>query len=293
MSTNPVLDPLAILRTLGQTGPAQAVPVSSGADTAIWRIEQADHPFALRVFRPEQTAMARREVAAMALARASGLPIPAVHAEGIWRDRPALLLTWMPGDPLLTAHPWRAWALGVALGRTQAAIHAIPVPPGCLGEASSWIDWGNPDDALRRLLLESASGQHALLHLDLHPMNVLVQGRQVSAVLDWANARIGDPRADLARTASILRFAPLPAGTPAPVGRAARRLLDAGWRRGYREVAGPIRGMAPFYAWAATAMVHDLSPRLGRHDMPWLTTDFLEQVRTWGAAWRFQAGLTE
>ena len=282
------VDPLLVLHALGQSGPAKAFPVGGGADTAIWRIEQADRRGALRVFRPVQAAAARREVAAMALAAAGGLPVPAVHAEGVWRDHPALLLSWMPGEPLrqaLMAHRWRAWTLGVALGRTQAAIHMVPA--GRLGQPSSWIDWGAPDDALRRLLLDAAE-RDALLHLDLHPMNVLVQGREVTAVLDWANARPGDPRADLARTASILRFAPLPAGSAAPLAR----VLEAGWRRGYREAAGPTRGMAPFYAWAATAMVNDLSPRLGRPDLPWLTPAFLEQVRAWGAIWRARADLT-
>jgi aminoglycoside phosphotransferase (APT) family kinase protein len=292
----PMPDPLAILQALGRPDPAQAFPITGGADTAIWRIEQAGQCFALRVFRPEQTAMARREVSVMEMAIASGLPVPAIHASGIWQDRPALLLTWMPGTPLmheLTARPWQSWSLGVALGRAQAAIHAIPVPPGDLSQPRSWVDWAQPDNALRHLLLERASGRHVFLHLDLHPMNVLVQGRRVTAVLDWPNARPGDPRADLARTASILRFAPFPEGTPAPVARVVRRILQAGWRHGYRDFAGPIRGMAPFYAWAAAVMVNDLSPRLGRRDLPWLTPAFLDQVRKWGVAWRVRAGLLE
>lgn len=290
MEAAPV-DPLLVLHALGLAGPAQAFPVSGGADTAMWRIERGDARFALRVFRPEQVAVARREVAAMRLAGNAGIPVPELHAEGAWRDRPALLLDWMPGEPLmpaLIAHPWRAWPLGIALGRAQAAIHAIAVPPGRLGQSSTWVDWGAPDDALRRLLLLHAADGDALLHLDLHPMNVLVQGREVTAVLDWANARPGDPRADLARTASILRFAPLPAGTLAP---SVRRLLAVGWRRGYREAAGPIRGMAPFYAWAAAAMVNDLSPRLGRRDLPWLRPAYLDRVEAWGATWRCRAGL--
>jgi aminoglycoside phosphotransferase (APT) family kinase protein len=175
----------------------------------------------------------------------------------------------------------------------QAAIHAISVPPGSLDRSSSWIAWGNPDDALRRLLLDRWAGRLALLHLDLHPMNVLVEGDQITAVLDWANARPGDPRADLARTASILRFAPLPAGVPTLLSVAIRRALEAGWRRGYREAAGPLRGMAPFYAWAATAMVNDLSPRVGRRDLPWLTPALLERVQAWGATWRIRAGLMD
>lgn len=295
MAGDPELDPLAILRVLGHPGPAQVFPVSGGADTAMWRIEQDGQIFALRVFRPEQAAMARREVSAMEMARAGSLPVPVVHIAGVWQDRPALLLTWMPGRPLaheLTARSWRSWSLGVALGRTQAAMHAIPVPSGHLGQPPSWVDWAEPDDALRYLLLKRAGEQNALLHLDLHPLNVLVQGSRLTAVLDWANARPGDPRADLARTISLLRFAPLPEGTPTPIARAVRRVLEAGWRRGYREAAGPIHGMAPFHAWAAAAMVKDLSPRLGRHDLPWLTPAFLDQVQDWGAAWRSRAGLT-
>ena len=292
----PSIDPLAILQTLGRPGPARAFSVSGGADTAIWRIEQGTQCFALRVFRPEQTATARREVAAMDRARAGGLPVPAVHAAGIWRERPAVLLTWMPGTPLrdeLIARPWRAWSLGIALGRTQAAIHAVPGPVGRPGESRSWIDWAEPDDALRQMLCERDRGGGAVLHLDLHPLNVLVLGDRVTAVLDWANARSGDPRADLARTASILRFAPLPAGRPAPLARTVRSVLETGWRRGYREKSGSIRGMAPFYAWAAAVMVNDLSPRLGRHDLPWLTPAFLDRVRVWGTFWRVRAGLTE
>jgi aminoglycoside phosphotransferase (APT) family kinase protein len=289
------LDPLAILRALDRSGPAQIVPVSGGADTAMWRIEQDDRVFALRVFRPEQTAMAHREVAAMDLARAGGIPVPAVHAEGSWKGCPALLLTWMPGTPLLhelVARPSRAWALGVALGRTQAAIHAISVPPGHFAGSRSWIDWGDPDDALRQLLRDRAGDHLALLHLDLHPMNVLVEGREITAVLDWANVRSGDPRADLARTASIIEFAPLLEVTPAPAAGIVRRLLRSGWRHGYREAAGPIRGMAPFYSWAALVMVKDLSPRLGRQNMPWITYALLSRVRAWGAIWRSRAGLT-
>lgn len=188
------------------------------------------------------------------------------------------------GGPGRWASPWAA---------RRPPSRPFRSPPGGLGPCSSWIDWGVPDDALRRLLLACDTGRDALLHLDLHPLNVLVQDRRVTAVLDWANARPGDPRADLARTASILRFAPLPAGTPAPLARTVRRILEAGWRRGYREAAGPIRGMAPYYAWAASAMVKDLSPRLGRRDLPWLTSAFLGRVQEWGAMWRARADLPD
>jgi hypothetical protein len=182
----------------------------------------------------------------------------------------------------------------VQFGRVQAAIHAVSPPAALLAHPTPWIAWANPDDALRDCLRAATCGPDvlALLHLDFHPMNVLVANGRVSAVLDWANTRVGDPRADLARTASILRFAPLDPGVPRPLRSMVlrRRTFIAGWRRGYREVAGPIGGMAPFYAWAGAVMIRDLTPRLGRPDLPWLDLQFLERVRQWADNWRERAG---
>jgi hypothetical protein len=208
----------------------------------------------------------------------------------------------MPGRPLrdeLRAHPypWRVWALGVEFGRAQAAVHArsIAPPEELLAHPTPWIDWAEPDDPLRECLLLALAASRrpdvlALLHLDFHPLNALVADGRISAVLDWANARIGDPRADLARTASILRFAPLDSGLPSPLESIIRRLFIAGWRRGYRDVAGAVGGMAPFYAWAGAVMIRDLTPRLGRPDLPWLEHDYLERVRQWTDGWRARAG---
>ena len=282
-------DPTSILEALGLSALTRSTRVHGGADTLIWRIEYGNQRYALRVFRAEQVAMTRREVIAMKAAGSIGLPVPEVHAEGLWGDRPALLLNWMPGRPLTHAFalsPWRAWTHGLVLGRVQAAIHGVPAPAN-LFHPVPWVEWSKPDKMLRDRLLALSTGSGALLHLDLHPMNVLAERGHITAVLDWANARCGDPRADLARTASILRFGPLD-GIPSPVSGLLRRALTAGWRRGYREIAGPVSGMAPFYVWAG--MVRDLTPRLGRSDLPWLTT-CLQRVQDWTAGWRTRADL--
>ena len=288
MDANPP-DPFAVLAALGVSDARSAEPVLGGADALIWRVERGAEAYALRVFRPDQAEASEREVAAMAAAAAGGVAAPRVHAAGAWDARPALLLSWCPGRPLLhelRAHPWDAWRLGVRFGRTQAAIHTVPVPPGLRGHPVPWAAWAGPDEALATRLLAVPPRAEALLHLDYHPMNVLVERGRVTAVLDWANARPGDPRADLARTASILRFGPLGAGLPDTGARAARPALIAGWRHGYRRVTGPIGGMAPFFAWAGAVMERDLSPRLGRPDLPWLTPELLARVRAWTTEWR-------
>jgi aminoglycoside phosphotransferase (APT) family kinase protein len=287
-------NPAAVLAALGLVGPSRITPVTGGADATIWRVGYGDADYALRLLRADQAAMARREAVAMTAVAAAGIPVPRVLAEGSWDNRPALLLSWMPGRLLrdeLGRRPWRPWALGVEFGRVQAAIHAAPVPAALCRHPVSWIEWADPDAALRDRLRRSSDGE-VLLHLDYHPANVLVEGSRVSAVLDWANARAGDRRADLARTAAILRFAPL-AGRPLSVAVIARRAFVAGWRHGYRGLAGRVTGMAPFYAWAAAVMRYDLAPRVGRTDLPWLTPALLAEIRRWGDGWRGVAGLRD
>jgi aminoglycoside phosphotransferase (APT) family kinase protein len=288
------LDPFAILGALGLSTVTRATPVRGGADATLWRIDAQDKSYALRVLRPEQASQSHRELVAMTAAREGGVPVPAIHAAGTWHGHHAMVLAWCAGQTMfeeVARNPAQAHALGVDFGRTLAAIHALPAPEAFAGPAAGWIDWANPDDALRSRLLATARKHEVLLHLDYHPLNVLVDAGQVSAVLDWANARPGDPRADLARTASILHFAPVEGALPAATWAAARRALNTGWRSGYRAVAGQMRQMAPFYAWAGAVMTRDLAPRLGRPDLPWLTPAYLGRVGEWTAGWRARAGL--
>src|SRR5688572_11272468 len=123
------LDPDAILAELGIHDAQSFTPVRGGWDTAIWRVERPDGPAALRLFRAEQAASFAREVAAMTAARAHGLPVPEVLAQGVWQERPVVLLSWCAGKTLagaLRAQPWRARSLGRAFGEMQARIHAVP-----------------------------------------------------------------------------------------------------------------------------------------------------------------------
>jgi aminoglycoside phosphotransferase (APT) family kinase protein len=275
-------------------GVTAIAPVSGGWDTALWRVERGGTPYALRVFRPEQARSARREVAVMR-AGVPGVPIPAIHAEGTWRERPALLIDWCEGRNLLDAlraDPRRFWALARVFGAMQARLHAAPAPVALVVPGRSWIDWeGGADPALAARLRAASTGPDSILHFDYHPLNVMVAGGRVTGVIDWANVDIGDRRADLARTLTILRLAPAEPGTPAALMRLFTRALEIGWRRGYRAVAGPIGGMAPFYAWAGTLMANDLARKIGRPGI-WLQPHHLEPMHRWSAYWRDRAGIS-
>ncbi len=285
------LDPHTILASLGITGAGTAQPITGGADTAMWRVMWHDQVYALRVFRPEQAAVCAREVRVMGAAAQAGIPVPEVIRKGMWRDRPALLLSWIAGRTLLDhlqTQPWLIWTLGKAFGRVQAAVHAIPAPPDM--DPTRWIEWAGDEPELKARLYDLPSRRTALLHLDFHPLNVMAQGIQISGVLDWANTQAGDPRADFARTRTILRLMPYgPNGNSLQM-TLFRRLLERAWRAGYAQAGGQADDMALFYAWAGAVMIRDLAPRISQAGF-WLEDHHLDPVRRWRDEWKQRAGI--
>jgi len=282
-----VPNPLAVLHALGVAGVTAAEPALGGFDTAVWRVTAGGRGYALRLFHPWQEDRCRRETTIMSAAADRGAPVPRIHAEGRWEGRPALLMDWCPGRPLLAElidRPERAHHLGSLFGAMQARIHAVPAPRG-LG-AEPWIDAAGPGGGdLRRRLGELHPRTDALLHLDYHFLNVLTDGARITGVIDWANARPGDPRADLARTMTILRLdVPSHLDLVPPRVAAVLPLFDLGWRSGYARAAGPgaVVDMPAFYAWAGAAMARDLAGRRSEA--------FFARVRAWTVRWSARAG---
>ncbi len=284
------LDARQILRDLGVPAPVSVARVTGGRDTAVFRVNLGDGDRALRVYGAGQMDGLWREVEVMEAARQAGLPVPRVHAVGIDDERPALLMEWCRGRPVtheLKARPWSARHQGVLFGRTHAAIHGVRAPAVLHELGRSWIAWAR-DDELGARLSERTHREDALLHLDYHPLNVMTDGGAITGVLDWTNARAGDPRADYARTLSILRLDAEVEGRLAPIARVVIRRFELGWRQGYHEAAGEPSDLAPYLAWAGTVMQHDRAPRPG---VPGgLTPERLNHIRTWTAEWKRRAG---
>ncbi len=291
MPNQSTLDPHAILASFDITDASRIEPLTGGSDTAIWRVEWHDVPYALRVFRPAQMNNFQAEVLAMEAAAKNDIPVPKIIRKGIWEGRPVLLLSWVSGKTLgaqLLAHPLLIRQLGSAFGRMQAAIHRIPAPPEM--DATSWIEWAGDEPELEARLYELLSRKTVLLHLDYHPLNVMADGGRISGVLDWANARAGDPRADFARTYAILRIEPYGSNGDSLPMALTRRLLAYFWRRGYMQEGGQLDDMALFYAWAGASMIRDLSPKIGRPGI-WLQDHHLDSVRQWRDHWKRKAGI--
>jgi aminoglycoside phosphotransferase (APT) family kinase protein len=129
------------------------------------------------------------EAAVIRAVAALGYPVPAVHeaagADIVMErvDGPTLAEALVDGMP-----PDRAGAL---LAGLHDRLHALAWPGAAAGEA--------------------------LLHLDLHPLNVILRGAD-PVVIDWSNARPGPPGLDVAMTAVILAQVVVTDGMLAAVG---------------------------------------------------------------------------
>ncbi|MGI8796259.1 MAG: phosphotransferase [Acidimicrobiia bacterium] len=122
----------------------------------------------------------------MERARANDYPVPRVH-EVTQTD---LVMDRVDGPTMLeemTSHPWRLRKYARTLASLHHRLHDIPAPEE----------------------LEAPLGDGAVIvHLDLHPLNVIM-GPDGPVVIDWSNAARGDGNADVALTYVLLM-----AGTP-------------------------------------------------------------------------------
>ena len=117
-----------------------------------------------------------REALVMRHAREHGYPVPAVFE--VAED--SLVIERIEGPTMfdvLSERPRAVDEHAQLLARLHDELHAIEAPPGL-----------------------AAIGEGArLLHLDLHPANVILSPRG-PVVIDWANARRGEPLLDVAFT---------------------------------------------------------------------------------------------
>lgn len=132
-----------------------------------------------------------REAAVMGHARDHGVPVPAVHevtATDIVMDRVdgPTLLDWAIHLPVP-----RLRMAARCLADMHAAVASVPAP--------DWLPAGplGPGDSL--------------VHLDLHPLNVLMT-RDGPVIIDWTNATRGPAAADVAQTWIIMATSEIPGG---------------------------------------------------------------------------------
>lgn len=119
-----------------------------------------------------------------------GYPVPAI--EELSGDGLDLVMQRIDGASMvevLKRKPWTVRAQGEVLADLHNRLHDIAAPP-FLGPAPV----GTGD---------------RFLHMDLHPLNVMI-GRSGPVVIDWPNARAGDPTVDVAIAWILMRAGEIP-----------------------------------------------------------------------------------
>ena len=143
------------------------------------------------------------------------LPVPIPRFEHA--KEAAVVYRKLPGAPIADPRP----SLGRQAGLLLAALHAFPVERAReLGVPSHDLDWRDRYRRFTREVLDAAGpvlGPEAeamvaqyleddahfafaprLLHADLGPAHLLAVGDELTGVIDWGDARIGDPALDFA-----------------------------------------------------------------------------------------------
>lgn len=239
---------LAAAEALGV--PAESLAPLAGASGRTWDAGE-------NILRVGDSGVLDVEIAACAAA-ATAVATPEVVDRVDLDTISAVLVRRLPGTPAGRLHDTslkEARAIGEACGRLHTALAAVPAP-NSLPRAAAMATW--PGSA------PPPPGDR-LLHLDLHPFNVLIDARtNVSGVLDWANAAAGHPDLDRARSFSILTLDPA----------AVERGVDPRWValvQGWID-AGNLRMLPPdTTAWACRFMLDDLANRYDRQQLAAIT----------------------
>jgi len=162
----------------------------------------------LRRSRQGRSMMAEAKV--MEYVRGHGYPVPAI--DHLSDDGTDLVMERVDGRSMVEVLGRKPWTLrdnGKLLGGLHRRLHEIPAP-----------DWVAPGPG--------AEGR-CLLHLDLHPLNVLL-GPAGPVVIDWTNATAGEGVTDVALTWVLMEAGEIPGNRlkAAMMGRA-RGALVAGF----------------------------------------------------------------
>jgi thiamine kinase len=192
--------------------------------------------------------VAQREFEAARIAFAAGLPVPEPLMLAQAGDRHGIVFERLEEPPLARAVrrlPGPVTVTLAAMARLQARTHAVRVAAAALPDARALLDArcadslapGAAREAARRMLGELGGGD-SLLHGDLHLGNVITAGGRMMAV-DWAQAMVGDPAGDVARTELLLRYGRYGAALQRhPTLRIARHAAAEWYLFCYRRITG-------------------------------------------------------
>jgi aminoglycoside phosphotransferase (APT) family kinase protein len=293
------IDPYEVIRSVDWPPPKEFTRIEGGWDTIIWRFVDDDGvPHGLRLYREtldrrDPHAAFLREALAFETLRKAGITCPQAEAQGIFRGQPFFIMTWLPGQNLLTfleKQPWKLWALGRKFGQLQARLHSIEVPEELnFNSDDEWID--QADDSAIQAAMKRLDKRYGFCHFDFHPINVMSDGKDLTGILDFSFSGRADIRADLGRTQALLVAAPIPPSPKKPILQYLRGQFHKQWQRGYREVAGSMPLEPLFSAWGASTFLVNITDAVN-DGRGWGTPKDIETMRRYVEDRKRAAGLT-
>jgi aminoglycoside phosphotransferase (APT) family kinase protein len=130
------------------------------------------------------------EAQVMEYLKSNGYPVPAV--EEVNRDGTDLIMERINGPSMvgyLSGRPWKVRQQGKVLAALHLRLHEIPappfLPPAPIGEGDQFV------------------------HMDLHPLNVMVADHG-PVVIDWTNAARGEAAIDVAIARVLISVGEVP-----------------------------------------------------------------------------------
>lgn len=194
--------------TGGVSADVQALTLRD-ADGQIIKVVVRQHPD--RTFKDRSADLVRLEYELLAALSAAGVPVPEplmLEVSGELVPSPALVMTYVEGtaeighDDLPAQMEKMAQVLCAIHDLPASKLPALPERLNPLPELFEFLPEGTIWQALREYLAEANwsayQGRPALLHGDFWPQNLLWRDGELVAVLDWEDAAIGDPMADVA-----------------------------------------------------------------------------------------------
>jgi aminoglycoside phosphotransferase (APT) family kinase protein len=187
---------------------APGVKLASGRDADVFDLGNG------RVLRrnKQRTKTSEYEAEVMRYVREWGYPVPAVHEV----SGPDMVMDRVDGPTMLKdlgTRPWMLWQHARTLAKLHRQLHGIPAP--------DWISTYASHPAFAETDASAVSPPRtpgsdatpsipdALLHLDLHPDNVILSPSG-PVVIDWRNTRRGDGAIDVATTWLIMATSEVP-----------------------------------------------------------------------------------
>ena len=184
--------------------------IAAGASAEIF---EAECGRVVKLFRPAYAYIADSEERRTRAVHEAGLPVPASFGLARFGERVGLVLEDVRGPTLLTES--RDPDTPARLAALQRALHAATAPglPDWRAVAAQVESRLGADERARyRALVARTPDGDRVYHGDFHPGNV-VRSERGLVIVDWPNACLAHPAADVARSLILIGYQGLAAAT--------------------------------------------------------------------------------